>query len=153
MIEVVRMIDKDIPEVAELEKACFSMPWTERSLAESLIRPAYHMFAAKENDKVVGYIGTYMAADELNITNVAVDPARRREGIGALLIRTIVQMARAYHMSTIYLEVRESNQAAISLYQKYGFRRSGKRKNFYDNPKEDGLIMRLYLDDDYADIM
>ena len=147
MAEIFRMRDADVPAVAQLEKECCSAPWSERSLAECLLKPAYHMIVAKEGDTVVGYIGTYIVADELNITNVAVALAYRRRGIGRLLVECAVQMAQSHRLSTVYLEVRESNQAAISLYQQFGFSRSGKRKNYYDNPKEDGLIMRLYMDE------
>jgi len=143
---VVMMQEVDIAEVAQLEKKCFSDPWSENGLRESLRKPAYRMLAAKEDGKVVGYIGAYMVADELNITNVAVDPEYRRRGIGRELIDAMIHHAEKNRMTTIYLEVRVSNTAAISLYRAAGFDNAGIRKNFYDNPKEDGKIMCLYLD-------
>lgn len=143
---ILMMQDVDIAEVAQLEKKCFSDPWSENGLRESLKKPAYRMLVAKEDGKVVGYIGAYMVADELNITNVAVDPDYRRRGIGRELINEMIRHAEKNRMTTIYLEVRVSNTAAISLYRAAGFDNAGIRKNFYDNPTEDGKIMCMYLD-------
>ncbi len=146
MVLITRMENEDAAAVAELEKKCFSDPWTEAGLKDSLKRATYRMLTAKENGNVVGYIGAYMAADELNITNVAVDPQYRRQGIGEKLLDEMIRLAEQNRMTTIYLEVRISNQAAISLYRKAGFDNAGIRKNFYDNPKEDAKIMCMYLD-------
>ncbi len=146
MILIGRMEQTDAAAVAELENKCFSEPWSEAGLKDSLSRAAYRMLTAKDNGKVVGYIGAYMAADELNITNIAVHPAYRRQGIGAMLLDEMIHAAEENRMTTIYLEVRVSNQAAIALYRKAGFDNAGIRKNFYDNPKEDAKMMCLYLD-------
>lgn len=146
MIEVVMMRDEDVAAVAQLEKACFSDPWSEHGLRDSLKKATYRMMVAKEDGKVVGYIGAYMAADELNVTNVAVDPAYRRRGIGRMLVDAMILLAQKNRLTTVYLEVRVSNTAAISLYRAAGFDNAGIRKNFYDNPVEDGKIMCMYLD-------
>lgn len=146
-IEIFRMTEGDIGPVAQLERSCFSSPWSENSLRESLGNPNYRMFVAKDEGRVVGYISTYIVADELNIANLAVDRSLRRQGIGWALLKTAVQTARSNRMTTMYLEVRASNEAAIALYRKAGFESGGRRKNFYDNPKEDGLIMRMDFED------
>ncbi|MBQ8638388.1 MAG: ribosomal protein S18-alanine N-acetyltransferase [Lachnospiraceae bacterium] len=140
------MTDEDIPAVAELEQVCFSEPWSQKSLKESLGNTNYRMLTAKMDGKTIGYVSTYLVADELNIANLAVDPAYRRMGIGWALLLSTIHLAKQNRLSTIYLEVRVSNQAAIALYEKAEFERCGIRKNFYDNPKEDGMMMRLDLE-------
>ena len=103
-----------------------------------------------ETEKVIGYAGLLVAADEGYITNVAVDPSRRRQGVAAQLLRVFDDFARANHLAFLTLEVRPSNQAAIALYQGFGFIEAGRRRNYYDLPKEDALILTKYYTEEAA---
>ena len=97
-----------------------------------------------ETDKVIGYAGLLVAADEGYITNVAVDPSRRRQGVAAQLLQVFDNFARGNRLAFLTLEVRPSNAAAIALYRGFGFREVGRRRNYYDLPKEDALILTKY---------
>ena len=102
-----------------------------------------------ETDKVIGYAGLLVAADEGYITNVAVDPSRRRQGVAAQLLQVFDNFARGNRLAFLTLEVRPSNAAAIALYRGFGFREVGRRRNYYDLPKEDALILtRTFEEDD-----
>ena len=97
-----------------------------------------------ETDKVIGYAGLLVAADEGYITNVAVDPSRRRQGVAAQLLQVFDDFAKGNRLAFLTLEVRPSNAAAIALYRGFGFREVGRRRNYYDLPKEDALILTKY---------
>ncbi len=99
-------------------------------------------YVALAADRVAGYIGIYLAADEGEIANVAVAPAYRRKKIATTLVCKALAQARAKGAAQVFLEVRESNAAAISLYQSAGFQTVGKRKDYYQRPVEDALLMR-----------
>ena len=96
---------------------------------------------AKENNNVAGYAGMYLSFEEGNITNVAVNPLSRRKGIGEKIVRDILNRAYEKGVRDVFLEVRETNSVAIALYEKIGFKEEGIRKNFYDKPRENALIM------------
>ncbi len=145
-VEIGYMTEADVTAIEALERACFSEPWSEKSLRESLANPRYRILTAKADGRLIGYVSTFLVADEMNIANVAVDSEFRRQGVGKRLMDSAVILAKQNRMTTIYLEVRKSNEAAQELYRKVGFERGGVRKNFYDHPKEDGLIMRMDLE-------
>ncbi len=145
-VEIGYMTEADVAAIEALERACFSEPWSEKSLRESLANPRYRILTAKAEGRLIGYVSTFLVADEMNIANVAVDSEFRRLGVGKRLMDSAVILAKQNRMTTIYLEVRKSNEAAQELYRKVGFERGGVRKNFYDHPKEDGLIMRMDLE-------
>ncbi|MBE6750527.1 MAG: ribosomal-protein-alanine N-acetyltransferase [Ruminococcaceae bacterium] len=138
--QVVAMEREHIKEVAKLEKICFSEPWSENAILESFLAGT-RFFVAIENGSVLGYVGISCILDEGYITNIAVFPEHRRKGVGKALIKRLFGLSRDEKLSFISLEVRESNEAAIALYQKFGFKIEGKRKRFYNNPKEDAFIM------------
>lgn len=131
----------DISQVAEIEKHIFSIPWSQNAFKESLESDNTIYIVGKEKDMVVGYAGIYLSFEEGNITNVAVNPLSRRKGIGEQLVRNILNMASKKGIRDVFLEVRETNSAAIALYEKVGFKEEGIRKSFYEKPKEDALIM------------
>ncbi len=140
------MTAEDIPAVARLEQECFAEPWSENALAESLADANYVFFVAAFLDETVaGYIGAYLAADELSITNVAVTASYRRCGAANQLMKALDAFAKEKNLYGITLEVRVSNSAAIALYEKNGYEKSGIRKGFYSKPKEDALIMWKYF--------
>lgn len=132
--------ESDITAIAELEKECFSAPWSEKSITEAMENSTV-FFVAKNGGKTVGYVGISCILDEGYITNVAVTENMRKKGIGTALLNRVFSHCRDNELSFVSLEVRESNQNAISLYENLGFKSEGKRKNFYDNPKEDALIL------------
>ena len=141
-----------IPQIAELERQCFSKPWNEQMLAEELDNQcaAFLVAVEPETEKVIGYAGLLVAADEGYITNVAVDPSRRRQGVAQQLLQVFDSFARGSRLAFLTLEVRPSNAAAIALYEGFGFRQVGRRRNYYDLPKEDALILTKYYTEEAA---
>ena len=129
-------------EVAELEELCFSLPWSEKSL-ELLVVDKNVGFVAidRKTGHVAAYGGMLTVLDEGQITNIATHPDYRRRGLGESIVREFIRYAEEEKISFISLEVRESNRAAISLYEKLGFCTAGVRKNFYTLPRENGIVM------------
>lgn len=145
-INLVSMKQSHLDQMAELETVCFSMPWSREMLSDEFINPhAVYYVAEAEDGTVAGYIGMHIVLDEGYITNVATAPAFRRQGIGSSLIEKIVGKCREDGLIYVTLEVRESNFAAIALYAKFGFQKVGRRKNYYQKPAEDALIMFLTI--------
>ncbi len=142
-IKIRGMSSDDIPEVAEIERATFSEPWSGKGFAESLAQE-YNLFlvAQAPDGSILGYCGLYLAVDEAEITNVAVREANRQSGIGDALLGALLREAEQRGARLVYLEVRVSNQAAICLYRKHGFAPFDIRKGFYRWPDEDALVMR-----------
>ena len=139
-----KMCMEDVPAVAAIEKECFSVPWSERSFEDSIHREDT-VFLVCVDEGVVGYIGMYLSFEEGEITNVAVAPSYRQRGCGQQLISAIKQHATEQNAQSILLEVRKSNIPALSLYKKNGFEEIGIRKNFYERPVEDAIIMKVGL--------
>ena len=143
-----RIVDvsaEHIPQIEEIERECFSRPWTAEQL-RSQMRDAQHEFiAAVDGGRVLGYVGLMYVLDEGYISNVAVHPDARRQGIGDTLIDALAAKAAELELAFLTLEVRESNAPAIALYAKHGFHPVGKRKNYYEAPKEDAVLMTCYL--------
>ena len=135
-----------------LEKLCFSRPWSRRMLAEELENQCAAFLVAEDgvSGKVLGYAGLLVMADEGYITNVAVFPEYRRSGVAAKLIEVFENFARGNRLAFLTLEVRPSNAAAIALYRRFGFQEVGRRKNYYDLPKEDALILTRYFEEEQA---
>ena len=142
-IKIVPMNADHLDELEKLEKICFSRPWSRKMLAEELENQCAAFLVAQDGDtgRVVGYAGLLVVADEGYITNVAVFPEYRRRGVAAQLLSVFENFARGSHLAFLTLEVRPSNTAAIALYESFGFRQVGRRKNYYDLPKEDALIL------------
>lgn len=139
------MCERDVEGVALLEKECFSTPWSPEGIKEELSNDKSRFFVCTVGDTVAGYIGSHIVLDECYIANVAVLPKMRRRRIGERLVEKAISTAQNEGCSFITLEVRVSNSAAISLYEKLGFERMGERKNFYSSPTENALIMTRYL--------
>ena len=139
---IIKMNENHVSQVAELEKVCFSDPWSENSVASELNNKLSLWLVAVEGDAVAGYIVSQTVMDETDMMNVAVHPDFRRRGIGESLVLGLVEKLKSLGSHCLTLEVRSSNESAISLYEKLGFTQIGRRKNYYRNPKEDALILR-----------
>ncbi len=141
-VRIVPMTADHLDEVAELERICFTTPWSRNMLAEELDNYlSAFLVALDDNDKVAGYAGLQAVLDEGYITNVAVRPDCRRQGIAGKLLQVFLDFAKGNHLAFLSLEVRASNYDAIALYGSRGFRSVGRRKNYYEHPREDAIIM------------
>ena len=150
-VRIVPMTSAHLDEVADLERVCFSTPWSRNMLAEELDNACSAFLVALDaDDSVVGYAGLLVIADEGYITNVAVRPESRRGGVAGQLLDVFLNFAGANRLAFLTLEVRESNYAAIALYGSRGFRAVGRRKNYYEHPKEDAIIMTREFGDGTA---
>ena len=147
-VKIVPMTADHLEELEKLERICFSRPWSRKMLAEELENQCAAFLVAEDSvsGRVLGYAGLMVVADEGYITNVEVFPEYRRQGIAAQILQVFVQFAEANRLAFLTLEVRPSNAAAIALYQDFGFEEVGRRKNYYDLPKEDALILTKYFE-------
>ena len=152
-VRIVPMTADHLDEVAELERICFSAPWSRNMLAEELNNALSAMLVALDDSgRVVGYAGVQVILDEGYITNVAVRPECRRQGVAGKLLEVFLSFAQGNKLAFLTLEVRASNQAAIILYGRHGFRSVGRRRNYYEHPREDAIIMtREFTTDGTAD--
>ncbi len=144
-LEITKMTSAHIEEIARLEKECFSSPWSEEGLRSELDNSFARFFVALSDGKIAGYIGSHNVLGEVYITNVAVFPEFRRNGVGKTLVDFLVNEMKAEEAEFVTLEVRESNFNAIALYEKSGFEKVGKRKDFYEKPREDGVLMTCFI--------
>lgn len=131
----------DLEQVMPIETENFSVPWTKTGFFTFLIREDAIFLVAEDDQEILGYCGVLTVLDEGDITNVAVRKDRQGEGIGKLLVQELIKKAYDAGVTTIHLEVRESNTPAIRLYEKLGFERLGVRRNYYEAPAEDGIMM------------
>ena len=139
--EISPITEDDIAEIAEIEKECFSTPWSEDALRSELSNDGAVFLKAVTDGEISGYIGMHTVLDECYIANIAVKNKFRRRGIGETILYSAEKEALSKGCSFISLEVRVSNTPAISLYEKRGYISQGQRKNFYSNPTENALIM------------
>ena len=142
MIELQVMTDAHVAQVAELEKLCFSDPWSENSVASELKNPLSLWLVALDDATVAGYVGSQSVQGEADMMNVAVHPDYRRKGIARQLVTELVAALAKKGVHSLALEVRASNAPAIALYEQLGFQQVGRRPNYYRNPKEDALILK-----------
>nr|WP_325196634.1 ribosomal protein S18-alanine N-acetyltransferase [uncultured Oscillibacter sp.] len=152
-VRIVPMNADHLDEVAELERICFSTPWSRNMLAEELdnLLSAF-LVALDDSGRVVGYAGLQVVLDEGYITNIAVRPECRKQGIAGKLLQVFLDFAQGNNLAFLTLEVRASNYDAIALYGSRGFRSAGRRKNYYEHPREDAIIMtREFKTDGTAD--
>lgn len=134
--------EKDIKIIADIESECFTTPESESSVKDVIENPVYEAFVAESDGEVVGHTITMTSCGDTDILSVAVRPSFRRFGIGEMLMNNIIVTADKKGVTDVFLEVRKSNIPAISLYEKTGFEKIGERKNFYDLPREDAVLMK-----------
>ena len=139
---ITKMTESHVAQVAELEKLCFRDPWSENSVASELHNALSLWLVAVDGERVAGYVGSQTVMDESDMMNVAVHPDYRKQGIATALILGLVEELRKRGSRSLTLEVRASNETAISVYSKLDFQEVGRRKNYYRNPREDALILR-----------
>lgn len=142
MIDIVKMERCHVAQIAQLEKQCFSEPWSESSIASELENPLSLWLVAVDGDVIAGYVGSQSVMGESDMMNIAVHPGHRRKGVAAALVDALVAQLKENGNYCLTLEVRISNAPAIALYQKLGFQQVGRRPNYYRSPKEDALILR-----------
>ena len=151
-VRIVPMNGDHLDEVAELERVCFSVPWSRNMLAEELENDlSAFLVALDDQGRVAGYAGLQVILDEGYITNVAVRPDCRKQGVASQLLQVFLNFAEANHLAFLSLEVRASNYDAIALYGSRGFRSVGRRTNYYEHPKEDAIIMTKEFENDAAE--
>ena len=144
---IVDVSSEHIASIEELEKLCFSSPWTQEQLKKQMKDHMHEFIAAVSDDVgVLGYVSMMYVLDEGYIANVAVSPEHRRKGIADQIINNLCLICDELELSFVTLEVRATNTAAISLYTKHGFEQVGRRKNYYDLPKEDAILMTKFFE-------
>jgi ribosomal-protein-alanine N-acetyltransferase len=144
--KIVTVTEAELLQIEQIEQQCFSCPWTVEQL-RSQLHDAHHEFiaAVDERGTVLGYVGMMYVLDEGYISNVAVAPEFRRNGIADKLIEELMNICNRLNLAFVTLEVRAGNEPAKALYAKHGFVDVGTRKNYYDFPKEDAILMTHYF--------
>lgn len=144
MITFRRMVPEDADALAVVEKKCFAVPWSREAFwRDASNTDAYYLLAidTAQNDRIIGYVGCWILAYEGSITNVAIDPEYRRQGIGRKMLLKLIDIVKEKGVTALTLEVRVSNAPAISLYEGLGFKSVGQRPKYYTNPVEAAEIM------------
>lgn len=147
-MKIEHMTEVVVPQVAALEAACFSTPWSESSIRSELENPYAIWLVAMEGDTLAGYLGVQFGPDGGDIMTIATAPAFRGQGIGKQLLSAMVQILREKQLGWLTLEVRPSNAAAVGLYEAMGFREVGRRPRYYKKPTEDALLMTLLFEEE-----
>ena len=146
MYQIISMREQHVPQIAALEAASFSAPWDEASIHAELDNPLALWLAAEDAEQhVLGYVGSQSCFEDADILNVCVAPEARRRGIAEALMLELERRLRPKGVEKITLEVRASNEPAIALYSKIGYVKVGSRRNYYEKPREDALILQKSL--------
>ena len=135
----------DCEQVAEIEAASFSVPWSLRAFTDTVEKDNFRYFVAEDNGEILGYCGFLYVLDEAEIPNVCVKASARKQGVGKQMMQVMIEEAGKLGISMLFLEVRESNTAARRLYESLGFEENGIRKNFYEQPVEHAVLMSKAL--------
>lgn len=136
-----KMTEADVQAVYEISCECFHEPWTSDSVAKEMSNPLAEYFVAEKAGKIIGYAGMWHMADEGEVINLAVSASARRQQVGEKLLQAMLNEGQDRGLMALYLEVRESNEAAQALYHKHGFAPIGRRKRYYQQPVEDAINM------------
>ena len=144
--QLIPLAHEHLGQAAEIERLCFSDPWSEKMLAEHLANPCSLTLAAVgDTGRLLGYVGLLAVVDEGYITNVAVRPDCCRQGVAGGLLDALEAQGKERELAFLTLEVRQSNAPARALYEKLGYLQAGLRRNYYENPREDAIIMTKTL--------
>lgn len=142
----VRVIEKkDIEQVHEIEKNCFSDAWSVAGIQESLAQNHTVLLGAWLDGRLSGYVIAYLSIDDCEVARIAVDETCRRKGVAFQLLEELKNICLKRQVERIILDVRTSNEAAVRLYSKFGFTPDGIRKNFYARPAEDAVLMSFFI--------
>lgn len=141
MLIVRNMIESDLEAIASLESAVFSDAWTVKSIRDTYNQPQTFIVTAELDGKVAGYCIVYFVLDEGEIARVAVNHSYRRQGVGRSILKQVEKICEEKNIIRLMLDVRESNESARKFYQSFGFKEDGIRKNFYEMPKENAVLM------------
>lgn len=139
------MTIEDCEQVAEIEKVSFSMPWSKSAFTSTVEKENFRYFVAEKEGEILGYCGFLFVLDEAEIPNVCVKASARKQGVGKQMMSVLIEEAAKIGIATLFLEVRESNVAARTLYTSLGFTEDGIRKNFYEQPVEHAVLMSKSL--------
>lgn len=142
-MEIRQLTYEDLDWVEKIEISNFTLPWSKGSFLSSMEQDNTIYLAAMEGRKGIGYCGLLKVLDEGEITNVSVDQKYQGKGTGYLMLLELIRQASLKGVTTFHLEVRKSNTRALSLYKRLGFWQVGVRKDFYEKPREDGILMRM----------
>lgn len=135
----------DLPAIANLEKACFTDPWSAETIQHDFVDGPGQYWVAVQGEYVCGYFCLWFVADEVQLVNIAVHPEQQGQGIGSMMMDKVIREAKDRQALYLFLEVRESNEAAIHLYEKYGLELRAKKEKAYHSPTENGRLMALDL--------
>ena len=135
------MLVEDLEQVVDIEQKLFSVPWTKEGFLTYLMKKDTMFFVVEEKDRILGYCSMMTVLDEGDILNVAVRSDRQKEGIGQFLVDSMLRMAEMQGIKLVHLEVRQGNGTARRLYQRLGFKEDGLRRDYYENPVENAVLM------------
>ena len=141
------MEERDLDAIMEVEKQCFTLPWSREAFYNELHQNRFaHYLILEEEGNVIGYCGAWLVVDEAHITNIAVLPAYQGRGLGKVLLTSMMEECKLRAIERMTLEVRESNLVAQSLYRKLGFVEGAIRKNYYSDNQEDAIVMWVNIE-------
>ena len=135
------MLVEDLDQVVDIEQNLFSVPWTKEGFLTYLMKKDTMFFVVEEKERILGYCSMMTVLDEGDILNVAVRSDRQKEGIGQFIVDSMLRMAEMQGIRLVHLEVRQGNGTAIRLYQRLGFKEDGLRRDYYENPVENAVLM------------
>ncbi len=140
-MRVRKMVESDLLKVCELEQKAFSAPWSEADFRDTLLKDFVTFYVIEVEEQVIGMCGLRNIVGEGELTNVTIDEKWRGKRVASVLLTKVMEEGNGMQIEAYTLEVRASNTPAIKLYEKMGFVTEGVRKNFYEKPQEDALIM------------
>lgn len=144
-MEIRVMKEQDISQIVGLEQRCFHMPWTKKMLEKELENPVTYYVVIEKSKQIIAYAGIWLVAGEAELMHIAVDPDFRGKGFSKLLLQELITYVKQNHGYKIFLEVRKGNEIARNLYSSYCFNPIAVRKNYYQKPQEDGIVMELSI--------
>ena len=150
--EFIPLTGQWVNEVSRIEALCFTDPWSAAGLRSDITAPCSHWYGIldRQRGRLAAFLGTHVIAGEAEIVSIATEPACRRQGLARALILEFLRLHPT--LDRVFLEVRASNDGAAALYESLGFSRFGVRRGYYDKPKEDAILMRLEMGEQYADL-